>query len=238
MIQPSSTSASQAVYVYEIPTRLWHGLNALVIVALIVTGYFIASPLASVGGEASDHFLMGYIRFVHFTAGYLLAIGLLFRLYWAYAGNEHARQIFLPPLLSKNFWQGVWHEILWYAFLVKEPNKYIGHNPLAVLSMHFIFIWGALFMILTGFALYGEGEGQGSWQYTFFSSWVLPVLGGSQSVHSWHHLIMWLIVCFVLIHIYVAVREDKLSRQSMLSTMVTGWRTFKDDKPADDIHQP
>jgi Ni/Fe-hydrogenase 1 B-type cytochrome subunit len=238
MIQPSSTSASQAVYVYEIPTRLWHGLNALVIVALIVTGYLIASPLASVGGEASDHFLMGYIRFVHFTAGYLLAIGLLFRLYWAYAGNEHARQIFLPPLLSRNFWQGVWHEILWYAFFVKEPNKYIGHNPLAVLSMHFIFIWGALFMILTGFALYGEGEGQGSWQYTLFSSWVLPVFGGSQSVHSWHHLIMWLIVCFVLIHIYVAVREDKLSRQSMLSTMVTGWRTFKDDKPADDIHQP
>jgi Ni/Fe-hydrogenase 1 B-type cytochrome subunit len=234
MTEPTSTS--QPVYVYEKPVRLWHGLNALGIVALIITGYLIADPLASAGGEAPDHFLMGYVRFVHFAAGYLLAIGLLFRLYWVYAGNEHARQIFLPPLLNRDFWRGVGHEILWYALLVKEPRKYTGHNPLALLAMHFAFVWGTLFMIVTGFALYGEGTGQGSWQYALFSSWVLPVFGDSQSLHSWHHLVMWLIVCFVLIHVYVVVREDKLSRQSILSTMATGWRTFRDDKPLDDIH--
>jgi len=224
------------VYVYEIPVRLWHSLNALLVVALVVSGYLIAAPLTSVGGEASEHFLMGYIRFAHFAAGYLIAIALLFRAYWAYAGNEHARQIFLPPLLKMHFWQGVWHELLWYAFLVKEPRKYIGHNPLAILSMHFVFVWGLLFMIVTGFALYGEGAGANSWSHVLFSSWVLPLFGDSQSVHSWHHLAMWLMVCFVLIHIYVAVREDKLSGQSLLSTIVTGWRTFKDDKPVDDAH--
>ncbi len=224
------------VYVYEIPVRLWHSLNALLIVALVVTGYLIADPLTSVGGEASEHFLTGYIRFAHFAAGYLIAIALLFRAYWAYAGNEHARQIFTPPLLKTHFWQGVWHEILWYAFLAKEPRHYIGHNPLAVLSMHFVFVWGLLFMIVTGFALYGEGAGAGSWSHALFSSWVLPLFGDSQSVHSWHHLVMWFMVCFVLIHVYVAVREDKLSGQSLLSTIVTGWRTFKDDKPLDDAH--
>ncbi|POZ51349.1 Ni/Fe-hydrogenase, b-type cytochrome subunit [Methylovulum psychrotolerans] len=236
MTEPTVNTPLPAVYVYEKPIRLWHGLNALLILTLILTGYFIAAPLASVGGEASEHFLMGYIRFGHFAAGYLLAIGLLFRLYWAYAGNGYAKEIFQPPLLSKVFWQGVGHEILWYAFLAKEPRKYAGHNPLALLAMHFAFVWGSLFMVITGFALYGEGTGQGSWQYSLFSSWVLPLFGGSQSVHSWHHLVMWLIVCFVLIHIYVAVREDKVSRQSLLSTMVTGWRTFKDDKPLDDVH--
>jgi len=223
------------VYVYEIPVRIWHSLNALLIVALTVTGYLIAEPLPSVSGEASEHFLLGYIRFIHFAAGYLIAIALLFRLYWAIVGNAHAKQIFLPPLLQAQFWQGVWHELLWYSFIVKSPRKYIGHNPLAVLFMHFVLVWGLFFMIITGFALYGEGSGQHSWQFTLFSSWVLPLFGGSQSVHSWHHLVMWLIVCFVLIHIYVAVREDKLSGQSMLSTIATGWRTFKDDKPVDDI---
>jgi Ni/Fe-hydrogenase 1 B-type cytochrome subunit len=149
-------------------------------------------------------------------------------------GNEHARQLFYPPLLSKNFWSGVWHEILWYSFIDKQPRKYLGHNPLALLFMHFILVWGTLFMIVTGFALYGEGEGQGSWQYSLFSSWVIPLFGQSQDVHSWHHLMMWIIVCFIITHIYVAVREDKLSRQSLLKTIVTGWRTFKDDEPADD----
>ncbi|MCQ8130377.1 Ni/Fe-hydrogenase, b-type cytochrome subunit [Methylomonas rivi] len=226
----------EPVYVYELPVRLWHGINALAISVLAVTGYLIAAPLPSPAGEASAHFLMGYIRFAHFAAGYLLAVGLLGRLYWAYAGNEHARQIFLPPLLSTHFWDSVRQEILWYAFIAKTPRHYIGHNPLAILAMHFVLVWGTLFMILTGFALYGEGAGQGSWQWILFSSWLLPLFGDSQSVHSWHHLVMWAIVCFVLIHIYVAVREDKLSGQSMLSTIANGWRSFKDDKPVDDAH--
>ncbi|MFZ2726354.1 MAG: Ni/Fe-hydrogenase, b-type cytochrome subunit [Methylococcaceae bacterium] len=226
--------SSPAVYVYELPVRIWHSINALSIIILVITGYLIASPLASVGGEASEHFLMGYIRFAHFSAAYILVIGLLFRLYWAFAGNEHAKQLFMPPLLSKKFWQGVWHEILWYSFIDKQPRKYIGHNPLAVLAMHFVLVWGTLFMSVTGFALYGEGEGQGSWQYLLFSSWVIPLFGQSQDVHSWHHLIMWVIICFVIVHIYVAVREDKVSRQSMLKTIATGWRTFKDDAPCDD----
>lgn len=226
--------SSPAVYVYELPVRIWHSINALAIIILAITGYLIASPLASVGGEASEHFLMGYIRFAHFSAAYILVIGLLFRLYWAFAGNEHAKQLFMPPLLSKKFWQGVWHEILWYSFIDKQPRKYIGHNPLAVLAMHFVLVWGTLFMSVTGFALYGEGEGQGSWQYLLFSSWLIPLFGQSQDVHSWHHLVMWVIICFVIVHIYVAVREDKVSRQSMLKTITTGWRTFKDDAPCDD----
>ena len=51
----------QSVYVYEAPVRLWHWVNALAIVALALTGYFIASPLPSVPGEASDYYVMGYI---------------------------------------------------------------------------------------------------------------------------------------------------------------------------------
>lgn len=222
------TAADNRIYVYELPLRIWHWLNALTIVVLSVTGYLIASPLPSPAGEASDHFLMGYIRFAHFTAGYVLIISFLFRIYWAYAGNQYARQLLLPPLWKLSFWQGVVHETLWYAFLTDKPGKHIGHNPLAVLFMHFILVWGTVFMIVTGLALYGEGAGQASWQYAMFSSWVIPLFGQSQDVHSWHHLVMWLIICFIIAHIYVAVREDKMSRQTILQTMVTGWRQFKD----------
>ncbi len=228
--------AEPAVYVYEAPLRLWHWVNALSIVVLAITGYFIASPLPSVPGEASDNFLMGYIRFAHFAAGYILAIGFLFRIYWAFMGNHHARQLFTPPLLNREWWGGVWHEIKWYAFAVKEPRKYEGHNPLAVLVMHFLFLWMLVFMIVTGFALYGEGTGMGSWQYEWFSSWVIPLMGQSQDVHTWHHLMMWAIVCFVIIHVYVAIREDIMSRQSLISTMISGWRMFKDSREIDDGH--
>jgi Ni/Fe-hydrogenase 1 B-type cytochrome subunit len=55
-------------------------------------------------------------------------------------------------------------------------------------------------------------------------------------VHTYHHLGMWVIVTFVMIHIYAALREDIMSRQSILSTMISGWRTFKDTRPAEDEH--
>ena len=223
-----------AVYVYEAPLRLWHWVNALAIVVLALTGYFIASPLPTLPGEASDHFLMGYIRFTHFSAGYILAVGFLGRIYWAFVGNSHARQLFLPPVFSATYWEGVLHEIKWYAFLAREPRKYTGHNPLAVLVMHVMLVWGVVFMIVTGFALYGEGEGMASWQYAGFSSWVIPLFGQSQDVHTWHHLIMWWLVCFAIIHVYAAVREDIMSRQSLISSMVSGWRTFKDARQVDD----
>ncbi len=225
-----------AVYVYEAPLRLWHWVNALSIVVLCITGYFIGSPLPTMPGEASDNFLMGYIRFAHFSAAYIFVIGFVFRIYWAFVGNEHARQVFLPPVFSAAWWGGVWHEIRWYMFLAKEPRKYTGHNPLAVLFMHVMVVWGTIFMIVTGLALYGEGAGYGSWQYQWFSAWVIPLFGQSQDVHTWHHMVMWVLISFVILHIYVAVREDIMSRQTLISTMISGWRYFRDDRQVDDGH--
>lgn len=219
-----------AVYVYEAPVRIWHWINALAILVLAVTGYFIGSPLPSQPGEASDNFLMGYIRFTHFAAAYIFAIGLAGRAYWALVGNSHAREIFLHNILRASYWSGLWHEVKWYLFLAKEPEKYTGHNPLAIFIMHWMFLWAAVFMVFTGFALYGEGEGYDSWQYTLFSSWIIPLFGQSQDVHTYHHLVMWVIISFVIIHVYVAIREDIMSRQSIVSSMISGWRTFKDNK--------
>lgn len=224
----SVLSMTDRVYVYEKPVRLWHWINALAFVALAFTGWLIAHPPIGSGGEASSHFLMGYIRFVHFSAGYILAVGLAGRAYWALVGNPYARELFIPAVHTREWWEGLWHELLWYLFLVKEPRKHAGHNPLAGLSMFLFFVLGSLFMIVTGFALYGEGAG--GWAAGMFG-WALPLLGGSQQVHSLHHLGTWYLVVFTIIHLYVAIREQLMSRQSMTSTMIDGWRVWKDDRP-------
>ena len=57
-------TSHKPVYVWEAPVRLWHWVMALAMVVLAVTGYFIGSPLPSTPGEASDYYLLGYIRFV------------------------------------------------------------------------------------------------------------------------------------------------------------------------------
>jgi len=217
----------KSIYVYEAPVRLWHWVQALAIVVLTVTGFLIAYPPPSVGGEASDSFLFGYIRFAHFTAGYVLAVATVLRIYWAFVGNDYARQLFLVPVWSRQYWREMWHEIRWYAFLEKKPLKYGGHNPLAQFMMAYVFMVATFFMIASGFAMYGEGTGEGSWASIAFG-WVIPLLGQSQDVHTWHHVGMWVILTFVMVHLYAAIREDITSRQSIMSTMVSGYRTFKD----------
>ncbi len=220
--------AIKAVYVYEVPVRIWHWINAAAITVLAITGYFIGSPLPTQPGEASANFLMGYIRFAHFTAGYVLGIGILCRIYWAFVGNHHARELFWVPIFQRAYWADVGTMLRWYAFLTPRPGRYVGHNPLARFAMFFMFFFLCVFMIVTGFALYGEGTMPGSWANWMFSSWVIPLFGQSQDVHTWHHLGMWGLITFVILHIYAAVREDIMGRQSIISTMVSGYRTFKD----------
>ncbi|MEA3411188.1 MAG: Ni/Fe-hydrogenase, b-type cytochrome subunit [Pseudomonadota bacterium] len=217
-------------YVFEAPVRVWHWINAISIFVLAVTGYLIANPLPSVGGEASDHFMMGNIRMIHFIAAYVFAIGFAVRIYWAIVGNKYSREIFYLP-----FWDRYWVEdfvrkVCFYLFIDCGVRKFVGHNPLARAAMFFFVTLLSLFMIFTGFALYSEGLGLGSWADRLFG-WVIPLLGGSESVHNLHNLGMWLMVFFVIVHVYMSIRDDIVSRQSSVSTMISGWRLYKDDRP-------
>lgn len=213
-------------YVYEAPVRLWHWINAACILVLAVTGYLIGSPLATQPGEASAHFLMGYIRFAHFSAGYVFAIGILGRAYWALVGNHHARELFSVPVFSKAYWTDFLSWLRYYLFIGPTPAPTFGHNPLSRFAMFFVFLLSSLFMVLTGFALYGEGSQMGSWQERMFG-WVLPLLGQSQQVHTLHHLGMWVIVAFIILHVYAAVREEINGRLSLIGGMISGYKTFK-----------
>jgi Ni/Fe-hydrogenase 1 B-type cytochrome subunit len=221
-------TARRTIYVYQAPVRIWHWMNALCMVILFVTGYLIASPPGSLSGEASAHFQMGYIRFTHFAAGQTMAVFFLMRILWTFVGNANSRQIFYLPVWDGHFWRGALHEMRWYAFLEKYPKQYVGHNPLAHIMMFVVFTLGTLFMICTGLALYSEGAGHASMIYSAFG-WVFSIFPNSQDVHTWHHVGMWVLVLFTMIHIYAAVREDIMSRQSMISSIVSGERQFRDE---------
>jgi Ni/Fe-hydrogenase 1 B-type cytochrome subunit len=217
------------VYVWQVPVRIWHWVMATCMVVLAITGYLIGSPPPSVGGEASNSFLFGYIRFTHFSAALIFVVAFVLRLLWVVIGNRFAREIFSVPLkmLSGRWWAGLVDQTKYYLFIKREAQPWQGHNPLAMAAMFFMYVLGALFMILTGLALYGEGLGRESWIFQAFSSWVLPLLGYSQNVHTLHHLGMWYLIVFVIAHVYMVVREDIFSEVTVISTMINGWRVAK-----------
>jgi Ni/Fe-hydrogenase 1 B-type cytochrome subunit len=218
-----------AVYVWEAPVRLWHWVMVLAMFVLIATGFFIGVPPPTVPGEASENFLFGYIRFAHFAAGYVLAVFFVLRVYWAFVGNKYAREIFLVPLslFTAKFWKGLFSDVVFYLYMKKDPGSYEGHNPLAVFAMFFMYLLGTVWMILSGFALYGEGAGMASWQFRFFTSWLQPLVGDSQALHTFHRLGMWYLVIFSMVHVYMVIRQDIFTKETIISTMINGWRVQK-----------
>jgi len=224
-----AVGGGHAVYVWEAPVRLWHWVMMFAMFVLIGTGFLIGVPPPAVGGEAYNTFWFGYIRFAHFAAGYIFAVFLVLRVYWAIVGNKYAREIFIVPfsLLTAKFWKGLISDVLFYLYLKKEPGSYKGHNPLAAVAMFFMYLLGSVWMILSGFALYGEGTGMGSWQHTWFTSWLQPLVGDSQQLHTYHRLGMWYLIIFSMAHMYMVVRQDIFTKETIISTMVNGWRVQK-----------
>ncbi|WP_042355361.1 Ni/Fe-hydrogenase, b-type cytochrome subunit [Bacillus rubiinfantis] len=210
------------VYVWELPVRIFHWLNALAIVVLMVTGIYIGKPFASAGipEEAYYSNLMGWMRYVHFFAAFIFTANLLFRLIWSIWGNKFSRSN--PFRLI--FWKEVFETIKFYLFLKNKKPHYIGHNPLAQLSYWIFIFFGSWVIMLTGFYMYFEPQPQSVWAKLFM--WVPKVFGGdSYTIRSWHHLVAWAFMLFTIIHIYMAFRDDYLERNGSISSMLTGYKT-------------
>jgi len=73
---PRASGDYRWVYLWEWPIRAMHWTAALCVVVLAVTGLYIGKPYFVTGGEASAHFLMGWVRFFHFAAAALLVMTL------------------------------------------------------------------------------------------------------------------------------------------------------------------
>lgn len=214
------------VYVYEAPVRVWHWVTAVCFWVLAPTGYFIGAAPPAIGGEATDSFMFGWIRTVHFVAAMILIAAFLVRVYWAFVGNYWARMMFVPPLWSAKLWKGLADDLLDYAFIGKEDSQWVGHNPLALMAMSFVFLVGTVVLIVTGLGLYAQAYGWGSlWMDAF--GWVTVLLGSPQTVRTVHHFAMWYVMLFAVIHMYMAHRQDVVGRATIISTMVDGIRLWK-----------
>ncbi len=154
-----------------------------------------------------------------------ISIGFLGRVYWAFVGNHHARQLFVLPIFNGTWWKEVLFELRWYLFLERDPKKYVGHNPLAQFSMFTLFLTTVVFMMVTGFALTAKVRRKAVGAHP------VHLLGIPCSASQTCTPGTTWAVGAVRLHVYAAIREDIMSRQSLVSTMLSGWRMFKDDKP-------
>ncbi|HZC06021.1 MAG TPA: Ni/Fe-hydrogenase, b-type cytochrome subunit [Ktedonobacterales bacterium] len=211
----------ETVYVWDMPLRISHWLNVLSIVALSVTGYYIAAPFIQTQGAATNQFLMGTVRFVHFVFAFMFSATVLFRIYWAFAGNHWANwRQFIPT--SRARLRSLRRMLRYYTFFRSRPPEVIGHNPLA--GVTYVGLYGLFALqIITGFALYALPLHSGFIPWAF--GWI-NIVFGEQYVRLAHDFTMWLIIAFTIHHVYSAILIDIEERSGLVSSIVTGYKTL------------
>jgi cytochrome b len=128
-----SGNTTESLKVWDLPTRVFHWMLALLVFANFFTG--------------EDE---GGLLIVHTYCGYLIGLLLIARVAWGVAGNRHARfGDFLKP----------WPETRKYLrqLLRLSPPRYVGHNPLGGWMIVVMLVTLGLIVFTGMAAAVGEG---------------------------------------------------------------------------------
>jgi Ni/Fe-hydrogenase 1 B-type cytochrome subunit len=227
-----STKSYKRAYIWQLPVRFFHWINAWSIAFLIITGFIIAHPPAILTNrEASDIFWLGYVRMAHFICAYTMVVVMIWRIYWAFVGNKFENwRVFFP--LDKKGFHKMWHVIKYDIFLQNEKeydfkNISVGHNSVAAFS-YLIMFFMALVMIFTGFAMYAPAS---TWFFPKMFEWVTVLFGGDElKVRMIHHVTMWFFILFIIVHVYLVFFHDWLEGRGETSAMVSGYKFVRSER--------
>jgi len=171
--------------------RILHEVILTSILVLILTGFYIHRPFVDGAG-----FLMSLVRGTHFLFAAVLIIGTVLRVIIMFIGRNRDWRSFIPSIfdfirLPRTFG--------YYAYMGKKPEQKKKYNPLQMISYGFIFLL-VIFQILSGFALYSPDTWMSWLSYGIFFNEI--------QVRMAHYIVNWLFILFMMIHVYLTIREN------------------------------
>ena len=207
--------------------RWTHWLRAIAIVALTVTGFYLAYVF--IAPETSDEpvlFLNAKFRMWHEIAGFLLIAITIFKAYlFCFDRTSAKERISALDFLSPTTWI---KQIKYYLFMGEHPHLRGAYNPL-----QFAAYAGLYFMIfllcLTGLILYVhcyQAGGIGLFLYDYMRP-LEALLGGLAMVREIHHIVMWGILIFLPIHMYLAIFNSVMGKEGAMDSIISGYKFHK-----------
>src|SRR4051812_3658233 len=220
-------------YRHRLPTRLWHWINALTVVVMLMSGLMIfnAHPHLYWGkfGANFDHpwlsfhgrpipgwatipstYNLAAARRWHLAFAWLLSVGLVLFLVTSLI-NRHARRD-LAPAPDELKPSHIWHDIREHARLrFPTGDAALRYNILQKLSYVGVIFIALPLIILTGLTMSPGMDA--AWP------WLLDLFGGRQSARSIHFLAAMAIVLFILVHLVMVVLAGPINE---IGSMITG----------------
>jgi len=209
------------VHVWDWQLRVLHWIWVLLIVALAVTGLFISEGWLLWYGDLANGFAFGWIRLVHYTAGWLLAVVLIMRAARSFFGsNRYQRWSALVPLSFQSLKDTVKTARNYLLMRSWKNPRYVGHNPLQQWTYTAILLT-LVCMVITGFSIYAMYAPH-HWFFRWFM-WPNHLIG-NPNVRLIHTIGMWLLLLFVPAHIYLSILADNVDREGAITSIISGGR--------------
>ena len=149
----------------------------------------------------------------HRTAGYTIIVLLVFRFVWAAFGSEYSRLSSFTYSVNETF------DHLRGLFML-SPRHYVGHNP-AGSAMIFALAAVLCGLVVTVLAIEGGEEKIGP--LAGIASYAVG--NGAKTVHF---VLVWTLCLMVAGHLVGVVLESLLTRENLVASMITGYKTGED----------
>jgi thiosulfate reductase cytochrome b subunit len=209
------------IYVHQLPVRIWHWINALGCVLLVLTGI----QIRYVGLIDVVPFRTAVI--VHSWIGWVVVANFfLWLLFYLFSDNI---KVYHPDLNPVRLFRGSLRQAIYYGYGIFKgaPNpfhmsKYRKFNPLQSLTYQIVMLLLLPIQIVTGILL---------WDLSRFSK-VVALLGGVRVVDTAHVLTFIVFVAYIPFHAYLA----SLGRTTLehYKAMLTGYEEVDDGEGADE----
>jgi thiosulfate reductase cytochrome b subunit len=203
------------IYLHPLPVRIWHWVNAVSFVVLIVTGLQIRYR------DMMNIMLFRDAVDVHNIAGFVL-IGNFFLWLVYYIATGKIR-LYIPPLSLKKFVMGCITQARYYGYgiFIGEPNPHHGtadnkFNPLQKVAYLAIMAILIPLQLVTGLLL---------WDVKRFSSWI-SLAGGIKTVDTVHVFLFLFFTSFLFVHVYLATLGHTPTEH--IKAMFTGYEELEE----------
>jgi Ni/Fe-hydrogenase b-type cytochrome subunit len=210
------SEAMQRIYVHPLPVRIWHWINALGFVALILTGvqirYMDLISVMSFKTAVNVHNWIGFVLIANFF------VWLIF-----YLSSDKIR-VYHPELSPMKHFLGALRQMQYYGYGIfrGDPNPhhvsaYRKFNPLQSMLYQVIMMLLVPLQFFTGLLL---------WDLRRFAG-AVEFFGGVRVVAAVHVLCFIFFCGFILIHVYLASLGH--TRSAHFKAMITGYEEVEKD---------
>lgn len=225
-MKPMKEEKRKVYYIFSPFLRIFHWIMVVAIGTLFITGLFITKPPVVLGIEPTyTSFFTNWVRNIHFLAAFTFCAAFILRIY-GFIINKGDR--LFPRVWEGHFYRETLDVALHYM-LLKPTHAPFLRNPLARASYAGLYVL-VLIEILTGFAMFFAKNPNSIGSSLFL--WVNVVLCDEMVTHWVHHIVAWLIMVFVIGHVYMVARADIMEAEGEASSMFSGVK-FLEHTPLD-----